>query len=240
MQPNIRRSGALALLILIGLMVSACTNPFASQPSPTVGTSLMAEGAVTAYPAPATPTPPTATSPTAIPPTAIPPTATSSTAIPPTVPPPSATRPALTPSLVGPEWTVAYSGDLNADGRPDVVAYKPGAVAPGPSFRRPEYAGYVGSVSEAVIVQADAAGQPQVLVTMSRSGVAPGGRVVVGFPSSREAWNNPVAVMLLIDTNQPPVVAALPVNSSGEPYTQAVGVRWNRSRAAYELISGGK
>ncbi len=230
MQSNIRRSGALALLILIGLMVSACTNPFASQPSPTVGTSLMAEGAVTAYPAPATP----------ISPTAIPPTATSSTAIPPTVPPPSATRPALAPSLVGPEWTVAYSGDLNADGRPDVVAYKPGAVAPGPTFRRPEYAGYVGSVSEAVIVQADAAGQPQVLVTMSRSGVALGGRVVVGFPSSREALNNPVAVMLLIDTNQPPVVAALPVNSSGEPYTQAVGVRWNRSRAAYELISGGK
>jgi hypothetical protein len=99
---------------------------------------------------------------------------------------------------------------------------------------------YIGSVSEAVIVQADAAGQPQVLVTMSRSGVALGGRVVVGFPSSREAWNNPVAVMLLIDTNQPPVVAALPVNNSGEPYTQAVGVRWNRSRAAYELISGGK
>ncbi len=230
MQSNIRRSGALALLILIGLMVSACTNPFASQPSPTVGTSLMAEGAVTAYPAPATP----------ISPTAIPPTAISSTAIPPTVPPPSATRPALAPSLVGPEWTVAYSGDLNADGRPDVVAYKPGAVAPGPSFRRPEYAGYVGSVSEAVIVQADAAGQPQVLVTMSRSGVALGGRVVVGFPSSREAWNNPVAVMLLIDANQPPVVAALPVNSSGEPYTSAVGVRWNRSRAAYELISGGK
>ncbi len=63
---------------------------------------------------------------------------------------------------------------------------------------------------------------------------------MVGFPSSREAWNNPVAVMLLIDANQPPVVAALPVNSSGEPYTQAVGVRWNRSRAAYELISGGK
>jgi hypothetical protein len=57
---------------------------------------------------------------------------------------------------------------------------------------------YIGSVSEAVIVQADAAGQPQVLVTMSRSGVAPGGRVVVGFPSSREAWNNPVAVMLLL------------------------------------------
>jgi hypothetical protein len=99
---------------------------------------------------------------------------------------------------------------------------------------------YIGSVSEAVIVQTDAAGRPQALVTMSRSGVAPGGRVVVGFPSSREAWNNPVAVMLLIDTNQPPVVAALPVNSSGEPYTQAVGVRWNRSRAAYELISGGK
>jgi hypothetical protein len=57
---------------------------------------------------------------------------------------------------------------------------------------------YIGSVSEAVIVQTDAAGRPQALVTMSRSGIAPGWRVVVGFPSSREAWNNPVAAMLLL------------------------------------------
>jgi hypothetical protein len=107
-------------------------------------------------------------------------------------------------------------------------------------FSRPGYTGYIGSVSEAVIVQTDAAGRPQVLVSMSRSGIVIGQRMAFHFPPSNEAWNNPVAIMLLIETTQPPVVAALPINSSGEPYTNAAGVRWNRSRAAYEPITGGK
>jgi hypothetical protein len=216
----------LAGFVLVGAASGSCANPFAGQPSPTSDVSIMA--VVTAYPAPATVAPPTAS----LPATAVP-----------TVPPPPATRPTLAPgaeSLVGPEWTIAYSGDLNADGRADVVAYKPGGVTPGPTFSRSGYTGYIGSISEAVIVQADAAGKPQTLVRLSRSGVMFGQRVAVSFPPSNDARNNPVAIMLLIETTQPPVVAALPINSSGEPYTQAAGVRWNRSRAAYELITGGK
>lgn len=212
--------------VLVGIGSGACANPFAGQPSPTGDVSILA--AVTAYPAPVTVAPPTASLPATVAPT---------------VPPPPATRPTLAPgaeSLVGPEWTIAYSGDLNADGRADVVAYKPASVTPGPTFGRPGYTSYIGSVSEAVIVQADAAGRPQTLVSMGRSGVTIGQRMAVGFPPSNDARNNPVAIMLLIETTQPPVIAVLPINSSGEPYTQAAGVRWNRSRAAYELITGGK
>ncbi len=217
---------ALAGLMFVGTVSGSCANPFAGRPSPSSDTSIMA--VVTAYPAPATTVAPTTSAPATVVPT---------------VPPPPATRPTLAPgaeSLVGPEWTIAYSGDLNTDGRADVVAYKPGGVTPGPTFSRPGYTGYIGSVSEAVIVQADAAGRPQVLVSLSRSGITIGQRGAISFPPSNDARNNPVAIMLLIDTTQPPTIAALPINSSGEPYTQAAGVRWNRSRAAYELISGGK
>ncbi len=217
---------ALAGLVLVGTASGGCANPFARQPSPTSDVSIMA--VVTAYPAPVT---------------TVAPTVISSATVAPTVPPPPATRPTLAPgaeSLVGPEWMIAYSGDLNADGRADVVAYKPGGVTPGPAFSRPGYTGYIGSVSEAVIVQADTAGRPQVLVRLSRSGIMIGQQVATSFPPSNDARNNPAAIMLLIDTTQPPAIAALPINSSGEPYTQAAGVRWNRSRAAYELISGGK
>ncbi len=216
---------ALAGLVFVGTASGGCAIPFAGQPSPTSDVSIMA--VVTAYPAPVT---------------IVAPTVSPLVTVAPTVPPP-ATRPTLAPgseSLVGPEWTIAYSGDLNADGRADVVAYKPGGVTPGPAFSRPGYTGYIGSVSEAVIVQADTAGRPQVLVRLSRSGITIGQQGAISFPPSNDARNNPAAIMLLIDTTQPPAVAALPINSSGEPYTQAAGVRWNRSRAAYELISGGK
>lgn len=215
-------TGAFVLALLAGLALSACTNRSATRLTPTRESSIMSEAVVTAYPAPAT----------AIPATVAPPTIAPATATPATPP--------GTESLVGPEWTIAYGGDLNADGRADVVAYKPAGVTPGPTFRRAEYAAYIGSVSEAVIVQADATGRPQILAALSRSGITLGNRLAVSFPPSSNAMNNPVAIMLLIGTAQPATVAALPINSSGEPYTQAAGVRWNRSLAAYELVSGGK
>lgn len=225
MQSVLLRRFTLAGLMLVGIASGACTNPFTARPSPTGDASILA--VVTAYPAPVITIAPSATPPATVAPT---------------VPPP-AMRPTLAPgadSLVGPEWTIAYSGDLNADGRADVVAYKPASVTPGPTFNRPGYTAYIGSVSEAVIVQADAAGRPQTLVRLSRSGIVIGPRMAVRFPPSNEAWNNPVAIMLLIETTQPPVIAALPINSNGEPYTQAAGVRWNRRSAAYEVITGGK
>ncbi|NWG19371.1 MAG: hypothetical protein HXY39_03505 [Chloroflexi bacterium] len=222
MVPKAWITGAFALALLAGLALSACTNRSATRPTPTSESSIMSEAIVTAYPAPAT----------AIPATVAPPTIAPATATP--IAPPG------TESLVGPEWTVAYRGDLNADGRADVVAYKPATITPGATFKRPEYAAYIGAASEAVIVQADTTGRPQMLVMMNLAGIMFGKQLAVSFPPSSNATYNPVALMLLIGTAQPATVAVLPINSSGEPYTQAAGVRWNRSLGAYELISGGK
>lgn len=226
MLPKARIIGALALCA--GLALSACTNPFAARPSPTSEVSIMAEGAVTAYPVPGT----------VVVPTAIPTPAAQATD-----PQAAVTQPTVAPgseTLVGPEWFIAYSGDLNADGRPDVVAYKAGGVLPGATFKRPEYSAYIGSASEAVIVQADATGKPQVLVSMSRTGISLGNRVAVTFPPSSDAARNPVALMILVGAAQPATISALPINAGGEPYTQAAGVRWNRTLGAYEIITGGK
>jgi hypothetical protein len=151
----------------------------------------------------------------------------------PTAPPAAQAAPTTAPmGLVGPEWTIAFSGDLNRDGRPDVVAYKPGSPPPGPTFRQPSYASYRGSASEAVIVQADDAGRPQVLVAMSLDGITIGGRGVGGFSGG------PSAFMISVSAGEPPLVSALPINASGEPYTQPAAVRWNAAARTWELLPG--
>ncbi len=200
---KITRTQRLAPLIWLvaWLTLAACggTDPQEATPELRSGPAVMGypEPAEAGYPAPGAPP-------------------AAPTSVPTSVPAAPTTAPAAA-GLVGPEWTIAFSGDLNRDGRPDVVAYKPAGIAPGPTFGQRSYTGYIGTATEAVIVQADDTGRPVVLVTMSPAGVAIGGMPVLSFDGARSA------IMVNINTAEPALVSTLVVDAAGEPYTQAVG-----------------
>jgi hypothetical protein len=136
--------------------------------------------------------------------------------------------------LLGPEWTVAYSGDLNQDGRADAIGWIPAAgVTKGPTFNQAQYANYTGPASQMVIVHGGADGRPQVRFVGTTAALTADGTALVSFDAARR----PAAFMVQINPRGvPSLLDVLQVNASGEPFAQGIGIRWNTASQAYRLV----
>lgn len=196
-----------------------------------VAALLAACGALAPATPPVTPTP-AATAPPILPSPTSPPPPTA------TLPPPPTATPSLSSSLVGPEWTVAAVGDLNADGLADVIAYKPAAIAPSSVFAQPEYADYTLVVTEVVIVQASAAA-PELQLMVQLDGITAADTLLVGYPGDDPA-RTPAAFLMAVAPADVAPLHVIPINSAGEPFTQGVGVAWNGEVQAYRLVASGQ
>ncbi|MEN9937586.1 MAG: hypothetical protein RLZZ387_4165 [Chloroflexota bacterium] len=231
-----RAARVLALIALLGVSLAACALPgqqATAQPEPgAVGET--PQLAVESYPGPGTPTLVVPTAPATVAPGETPPpTAGPGQPTDPAAAVPPAAAPA-TGGLVGPEWTVAYSGDLNLDGRNDVIAWKPSTVQKGATLSQPLYANYVGTASELVIVHAGADNRPRVMFQGGLSSLAAGDRALVTFPASGPT--RPAAFMVQVNSRGvPSLLDVLQVNASGEPYAQGIGIRWDVASQAYRI-----
>lgn len=252
MSTPFRAARALAVTALLGTALAACTlpgQPAQSQTQPPAGETPLANQS---YPAPGTATvaPPSGTAQAGTTPTAgAATTATPGAAATPgtaataaATAAPTAAQATAAPSvagLLGPEWTVAYSGDLNLDGRADAIGWAPAAGVPkGPTFNQAQYASYVGPASQVVIVHAGPDGRPQVQFHGTTFGLNAGNTVLTAFDASRR----PAAFMVLVNPRgTPSLLDMLQVNASGEPFAQGIGIRWNTAAQAYRITGpGGK
>ncbi|MCG8348498.1 MAG: hypothetical protein MI924_12060 [Chloroflexales bacterium] len=205
------------LIGLCAVILGACNFPGAPPPSPVIVEVTVVTTATTA-------------------PTSIPPTAVA------TVEPATAT-PAPSSPLVGPEWQVAFSGDINSDNIADVIAYKPSNITPIRFFSGPDYASYDRVASEIVIVQEVAGAQPQVLLR-----VAPQGITAITAPLAEYPAFDPVsavaAFLIAVDPRGLVPLNIIPITGSGEPYLrgsdffmQNDGIAWNSAEQAYRLVA---
>jgi hypothetical protein len=147
-----------------------------------------------------------------------------------------ATAPIVVPApsgqLVGAEWTLLYQGDLNADGKPDVVGIKLAQnVKPNTTFQQPGYSAYKGPATEVVIVQAGADGKPQIQALFTQAGVSAAGASLASF-------TNPAALMTSVVPGSRPLVSIWAIDAAGAPQGRAVGLEWNAAQGSYILFGG--
>lgn len=206
------------LIGLCAVILGACSFPGVS-PSPPVEITVV----VTSTPAPASPT-------------SIPPTATATTE-------PATATPAPSSPLVGPEWQVALSGDINSDGIADVIAYKPSSIALISFFSGPVYASYDLVASEIVIVQEVAGAQPQVLLSVAPQGITAVTAPLAEYPAFDPA-SAVAAFLIAVDPRGLVPLTIIPITNSGEPYLrgsdffmQNDGIAWNSAEQAYRLVA---
>src|SRR6185503_5952182 len=118
-------------------------------------------------------------------------------------------------------WTIAASGDANGDGKRDVIAYKPASVAP----RSPDPA-YPLTVSEVVIVQEGAAGQPEVQVTVKPQEITVPNQLSISFPTV-DPLTTPAAFLLSVAATGGAPMNIIPLNAGGDPFMQGFSVAWD-------------
>ncbi len=133
--------------------------------------------------------------------------------------------------LVGPEWTILYSGDLNGDGAADVVAVKPAAgVTPNPVFQQPQYANFKGPAEALVIVQANPSGQPYVQLEGTRVLLRASGNTLTTF-------TNAAGHMARVNAGRQPQLDIQAIDSNGAPIGRVLGLVWNPGTGSYAIYS---
>jgi spore germination protein GerM len=151
----------------------------------------------------------------------------------PTSPPPAATPDG---ALVGPEWSVAYAGDLNNDGRRDVVAYQPATIEPAPAMQ--SYMTEDAFVAtELIVVQANAASEPVVQFAADPAGLKSTGKNINPFRPDPNL--TPKAFIVEVMPANAVKLTVLPINAAGEGFTQAAPITWNPAEQRYALSGPG-
>ncbi len=152
----------------------------------------------------------------------------------PTSAPPAAT---LDGALVGPEWNVAYDGDLNNDGMRDVVAYQPATIEPAPSMQSYLTAdAFV--AAELIVVQANVAGDPVIQFAADPEGLKSNGANINPFRPDPNL--SPAGFIAEVMPANAVKLTVLPINAAGEGFTQAAPITWNPMEQHYALSGPGR
>ncbi|NCC94340.1 MAG: hypothetical protein EOM10_13830, partial [Opitutae bacterium] len=148
--------------------------------------------------------------------------------VPPTMVP--TTAPTLpSGALVGPEWTVAFQGDFDGNGRQDVIAFKPSSVR---SSVNPGTVSFAVVVSEAVLVEHKADGTPWVRVLGDLGGLSIDGARVIDHTSSR-----PAAYMLAL-INDRRQFLLYPLDAQGQQTSYPIGAAYDQATGSYNRLGG--
>jgi hypothetical protein len=144
-------------------------------------------------------------------------TSINQTSAPTTVPAPTAQKP-----LVGTEWAVLAQGDFNGDGRRDVLAYKPGSVAPKVIDPNQPLL-----VSELVIVQEGTTGQPELQLSITPTQVFVPGRALVRYAAP------PSGFQVGIVAGRQGALQFTALDATGQPINQRILLAWDAGQGLY-------
>jgi hypothetical protein len=131
--------------------------------------------------------------------------------------------------LLGPEWTVITEGDFDRNGRSDVVAFKPAAIASRVSTRD----GYL--ASEIVVVERGADGSPVTRLLINRDGVLADNRPDASFGSGDA---RPAGMIVRLNGAERKLIVT-PLNRAGEQYAQDVAVGYVDAAGRYVTYAPG-
>jgi hypothetical protein len=151
---------------------------------------------------------------------------------------PTATAVSITPpdisALVGPEWGIAYSGDINQDGQRDVVAYTETDITPVPDMV--QYYDEAPILAEQiVVVQEGSDGMPKTLLEVMPEGIRAGEDYLTTY-QVEDTQLTPAAFFLGVEAGEFAPITVLPLNATGEGFAQGVAIYWNEERQAFRLV----
>jgi hypothetical protein len=135
-----------------------------------------------------------------------------------------------TARIVGPEWSIAASGDINRDGIADVIAYKPADV----DLSSPD-SNYPLLASEVVIAQVSPGGGPEIVFSITPAQIWESGATLLLYPQG-SAEATPAAFALRVRRSAPGVLTFVAVNSAGTFIAQSFDVIWAEAEQAYRLV----
>ncbi len=125
------------------------------------------------------------------------------------------------PPLVGPEWQISSQGDLNGNGRRDVVVFKAGpAVA--------LQGGYGLSVGEIAIVEEGLFGRAELQMSLDPQRLFVPGQSLVDYP----AQIRPIGFLANI-AQSGTIVSFAPVDANGQPFTRGAKIIWDQGALGY-------
>jgi hypothetical protein len=113
-------------------------------------------------------------------------------------------------------------GDFNGDGRRDVVAYKPGSVAPRVIDPTQPLL-----VNELVIVQEGATGQPELQLSITPTQVFVPGRALVRYAAP------PSGFQVGIVAGRQGALQFTALDATGQPINQRIQLAWDAGQGLY-------
>jgi hypothetical protein len=118
----------------------------------------------------------------------------------PTAPPtPLPNVPTASSPLVGPEWTLLVTGDLDRNGREDVVAFKPALITPIDPAPGSQPKDVFVAFRELVVVERAADGAPAVRLLMNTSAVLADNQVIAQIPAADRPTSGVLAELRYLD-----------------------------------------
>jgi hypothetical protein len=139
-----------------------------------------------------------------------------------------------TSALVGPEWQIAYRGDINQDGQRDVVAYTETDITPVPDMEQ-YYDEAPLLAAQVVVVQEGSDGMPKTLLEVMPEGIRAGDDYLTTY-QVEDPQLSPTAFFLGVEAGEFAPITLLPLNASGEGFAQGVAIYWNEERQAFRLV----
>jgi len=133
-------------------------------------------------------------------------------------------------SMVGSDWLVVTSGDLNGDDIEEAVVYMPSKVVPSSIFSDPVYADYNIVAEEIVIAQKQNSGDPVVLLRVTTEEATAGEETLMTIEEE------PVAFLARYAEDSYVPLVIVPLDSDGERESRGIGFDWDEDAESYSTV----
>ncbi len=155
---------------------------------------------------------------------------------------PTTSAPAMEDQIhesLGPDAFVIANGDLNNDGKEEVLAALPSSLELSKEFSDPSYVDYDEVVSALIISQEgeEEGDEPVCLLRITTEQITAKGEMLLSFATPESETFSPPAAFLvkyLPDSSVP--LAIIPLNSMGGRYMQGIGFAWDTEAQTYRMI----